>query len=259
MLQIEVPRYEPFGNLTLEQASLNAISLLIPVIIFTLGFILILKIFGISFFKIFAILTSILLLFLLNPVFVYAILINYLPEILSVILSYALTFVLIGFVIYSFIKQKIWLSNIASFFACSELGCLFALMFSPPTLYLIPLFFLLYDLFAVFFGPLKILIKELKKGIKVKKKRKVKAKKGISLGIFIANVGGFSIGSGDLVFYSLFASAAFLLGNLPGLISMLLVLNAGILLNLILLARYKKPLPGLPIPLALGLIVLLVL
>jgi len=85
------------------------------------------------------------------------------------------------------------------------------------------------------------------------------AKKGISLGIFIANVGGFSIGSGDLVFYSLFASAAFLLGNISGLISMLLVLNAGILLNLILLARYKKPLPGLPIPLALGLIVLLAL
>ncbi|HDD71494.1 MAG TPA: hypothetical protein ENF99_00720 [Candidatus Aenigmarchaeota archaeon] len=259
IFRIEVPKYEPFGNLTLEQASLNALSLLIPVIIFTLGFILVLKLFGISFFKILALLISLLLIFLLNPFFFYIILANFLPELLNLIISYALTFLLMAFVVYSFIKQKVWPSNIASFFACSELGCLFALMFSPPTLYLIPLFFLLYDIFAVFFGPLKILIKELKRGIKVKKKRKVKAKKGISLGIFIANVGGFSIGSGDLVFYSLFASAAFLLGNLPGLISMLLVLNAGVLLNLILLAKYKKPLPGLPIPLALGLIVLLVL
>lgn len=260
LLKIEVPSYEPFGNLSIEQASMNALSLLFPVIIFTLIFIFILKFFGLGFFKIFTIFISILLLFILNPVFIFAILSNLLPEVLSILIAYAFTFVLIGFVVYSALKPNFLLSNIASFFACSELGCLFALMFSPPTLYLIPLFFLIYDIFAVFFGPLKILIRELKKEVKVKvKARRIKREKGISLGIFIANVGGFSIGSGDLVFYSLFASSAFILGNLPGLISMLLVLNAGILLNLIIILRYKKPIPGLPIPLALGLMVLLIL
>lgn len=259
LLQIEVPSYEPFGNLSVEQASMNALALLFPVIIFTLIFIFILKFFGLGFFKIFAVLISITLIFLLNPVFIFAILSNFLPEILSALIAYAFTFILISFIIYSAIKPNFLLSNISSFFACSELGCLFSLMFSPPTLYLIPLFFLLYDIFAVFFGPLKILIKELKKEAKVKKIKKVKAKKGISLGIFIANVGGFSIGSGDLVFYSLFASSAFLLGNFSGFISMLLVLNAGILLNLIILTKFKKPIPGLPIPLAFGLIILLIL
>lgn len=258
LLRIEVPSYQPFGNLTIEQASMNALSLLVPVIIFTLIFIFILKFFGLNFFRIFAIFVSALLIFILNPVFIFAILSNFLPEILSILIAYIFTFLLLIFIIYSAIKPNFWLSNIASFFACSELGCLFSLMFSPPTLYIIPLFFLIYDVFAVFFGPLKILIKELKKGAKVKKKLKPE-KRGISLGIFIANVGGFSIGSGDLVFYSLFASSAFLIGNLPGLVSMFLVLNSGILLNLIILVKYKRAIPGLPIPIALGLIVLLIL
>jgi len=255
IFEVEVPSYEPFGNLSLSQASLNALTLLVPVMIFTLIFILILKIFGISAFRIFAILISALLIFLLNPLFIFILFSNFLPQAYSIIIAYALTFLLIAFVIYSSLKPKIWLSNIASFFACSELGCLFAFMFSPPTLYLIPLFFLIYDIFAVFFGPLKLLVEELKK-VRV---RRTKRKKGMGLGIFIANIGGFSIGSGDLVFYSLFASSSFLLGGLNGLISMMLALNAGILLNLLLVLKYKKAIPGLPIPLALGLIVLLIL
>jgi hypothetical protein len=256
-LQIEVPQYEPFGNVTVEQAGLNALLLLIPVICLTFVLIILLKKFGIGFFRLVIILLSISMIFFINPVYVFALLANYFSLSTASILSYSLTFVLIVFIIYSFVKYNPWISNIATFVISAEVGSLFAIMLSPPTLFIIPLTFLLYDICAVFFGPLKIFVKELRKGEKVTKIKKENRKKGLNLGIFIANVGGFSIGSGDLFFYSLLVSAAFILGGIFATFIVMLAVNFGILINLLLLVKYKRMLPGLPIPLALGLLSLL--
>jgi len=165
--------------------------------------------------------------------------------------------VLMALVVYSFVRYNPWLSNMVTFIIAAEVGSLFAITLSPPTLFVIPIAFLLYDIYAVFFGPLKIFIKEFRKGEKVKKIRRGKERKGLNLGVLIANVGGFSIGSGDLFFYSLLVSAAFILGGIFNTFFVMLAVNIGILINLLLLVKYETMLPGLPIPLALGLITLL--
>ena len=254
---IEVPPYAPFGNATVEQAVLNALALLIPVVVLTLLFIVFLKIFGINFFKAVIMFLSISIVFLLNSVYAYAILANYISSLSATILSYSLTAVLVAIVVYSFIKYNPWLSNLLTLIIASEVGSLFAITLSPPTLFVIPIAFLLYDIYAVFFGPLKIFVKEFRKGERVKKIKKERERKGLNLGVLIANVGGFSIGSGDLFFYSLLVSAAFVLGGIFSTLFVMLAVNIGILINLLLLVKYETMLPGLPIPLALGLITLL--
>ena len=101
---IEVPAYAPFGNTTVEQAVLNAVALLIPVVVITLLFIVFLKIFGINFFKAVIMFLSISIVFLLNSVFAYAILANYLSSLSATVLSYSLTAVLMAIVVYSFVR-----------------------------------------------------------------------------------------------------------------------------------------------------------
>jgi hypothetical protein len=256
-LGIEVPSYEPFGNVTVEQAVLNAFTLLIPVVALTLLFIVFLKIFGINFFKAVIMILSIAIVFFLNSVFAYAILLNYISSLSATVLSYSLTAVLLFIVVYSFIRYKPWLSNTVTFIISAEVGSLFAITLTPPTLFVIPIAFLLYDVYAVFFGPLKIFIKEFRKGERVKKIARERERKGLNLGVLMANVGGFSIGSGDLFFYSLLTSAAFVLGGIFNTFFVMLAVNLGILINLLLLVKYETMLPGLPIPLALGLITLL--
>lgn len=256
-LKIEVSPYEPFGNATVEQAVLNALTLLIPVVIVTVLFIVFLKIFGINFFRAVIMFLSISIVFLLNSVFAYAILANYISPISATVLSYSLTAVLMAIAVYSFVRYNPWLSNMITLIIAAEVGSLFAITLSPPTLFVIPIAFLLYDIYAVFFGPLKIFIKEFRKGEKVKKIKRGRGGKGLNLGVLIANVGGFSIGSGDLFFYSLLVSAAFVLGGIFSTFFVMLAVNIGILINLLLLVKYETMLPGLPIPLALGLITLL--
>jgi len=257
VLQVEVPQYEPFGNVTIGQAGLNALLLLIPVVVFTLIFIVFLKILGMKILRLILMLLSISAVFFLNPVYAFALLTNYFSSSSASILSYLLTFVLIAFVMYSFIGYNFWVSNIATFVVSAEIGSLFAIMLSPPTLFVIPVAFLLYDIYAVFFGPLKTFVKELKKRGKAVKIKKDEERRGLNLGRLIANIGGFSIGSGDLFFYSLLASAAFILGGIFAAFIVMLAVNFGILINLVLLVKYKRMLPGLPIPLALGLLILL--
>jgi hypothetical protein len=254
---IEVPAYAPFGNASVEQAVLNALTLLIPVVVLTVLFIIFLKIFGINFFKAVIMFLSISIVFLLNSVFAYAILADYLSSLSATALSYSLTAVLMAIVVYSFVRYNSLLSNMVTFIIAAEIGSLFAITLSPPTLFVIPIAFLLYDIYAVFFGPLKIFIKEFRKGEKVKKIGRGREGKGLNLGVLIANVGGFSIGSGDLFFYSLVVSAAFVLGGIFNTFFVMLAVNVGILINLLLLVKYGTMLPGLPIPLALGLIALL--
>jgi hypothetical protein len=200
---------------------------------------------------------SVAIVFLLNSVFAYAILANYISSLSATIVSYSLTAVLIAIVVYSFMRSNPWLSNTVTFIIASEVGSLFAITLSPPTLFVIPAAFLLYDIYAVFFGPLKVFIKEFRKRERVKKIRRERERKGLNLGVLIANVGGFSIGSGDLFFYSLLVSSAFVLGGIFSTLFVMIAVNIGILINLLLLVKYETMLPGLPIPLALGLITLL--
>jgi hypothetical protein len=122
----------------------------------------------------------------------------------------------------------------------SEAGAYLALVFTPPTIYVIMLVFALYDFYSVNRGPLKKVVDQ------------------VPFGALSVDFGSVSMGLGDELFYSMVPSAAYLIGGPIAALLMLVVVDAGVLATLILLSG-RKALPGLTIPLllALGLFALL--
>lgn len=145
---------------------------------------------------------------------------------------------LIGITI--FVRNYPWLSTSVLAFVGAEVGSFFASTLPPITALVLPVAFSAYDVYAVFRGPLKQLI-----GIGG----------GIALTGMSIKAGEFTLGLGDIVFYTMLPSLA--LFYLTPLISVstILVIDAGVVVTLFLLGR-KKLLPGLPIPMILGVLLL---
>jgi len=248
---IPVEQYEPFGNQNIVQASANSGILVLYVLLFTLFLVIIIKLrLNIVFRGIVVLmplfLMSSLMLFqiqILPPIYFSNNLTNFL-----IILS--LMFDIL--VAISILEGIIIVINAAFILLTSLIGSYLAASLAPPTLFVIPVAFALYDIYAVFKGPLKTLIKV--KRIKSNKDAKLISKK---FGLLLAHIGGFTIGAGDFIFYSMLVAATFML---KGLIASLLVavsINVGIILTLILLQKFKRPLPGLPIPITFGILAML--
>lgn len=120
----------------------------------------------------------------------------------------------------------------------SEAGSFLAVVFSPPTVYLIFLFFAIYDVIAVFRGPLKKVIED------------------PGFGMLNLEVAGITVGLGDQIFYSMVPATAFFLKGIFFALEAMFVVDVGVLLTLMLLRR-RKALPGLTIPLLLSLLLFL--
>ena len=132
-------------------------------------------------------------------------------------------------------------SSLTCLIIASEVGAYFAFTLEPPTIFLLPLFFAAYDIYAVFKGPLKHLI-ALNKG-------------GLSpLTIVVGNI---EIGIGDIVFYSMLPAVANIISGTAGFIVTLVTTNAGVVLTL-WLANRVKVFPGLPLPVLFGTLAILV-
>lgn len=153
--------------------------------------------------------------------------------------------VLIGYTI--FVKNRPWLSTVVIAFVGAEVGSFFATL-PLTTALLLPIAFAVYDIYAVFKGPLKSLIGT---GEKV-------ALVGMSI-----RAGEFTLGLGDVVFYTMLPSlplAQLAAGSpsttvLTWAFATLAVMDVGVVATLILLSK-KRLLPGLPIPMMLGILVL---
>ncbi len=152
---------------------------------------------------------------------------------------------LIGYTI--FVKNRPWLSTIVIAFVGAEVGSFFATL-PLYTALLLPIAFAIYDIYAVFRGPLKSLIGT---GEKV-------ALVGMSI-----RAGEFTLGLGDVVFYTMLPSLplAQLVAGTPSMtvivaaIATLIVMDVGVVATLFLLSK-RRLLPGLPIPMVLGVLVL---
>ncbi|MGD0396425.1 MAG: hypothetical protein ABSB26_05905 [Nitrososphaerales archaeon] len=152
---------------------------------------------------------------------------------------------LIGYTI--FVKNRPWLSTIVIAFVGAEVGSFFATL-PLKTALLLPIAFAIYDIYAVFRGPLKSLIGT---GEKV-------ALVGMSI-----RAGEFTLGLGDVVFYTMLPSLplAQLTAGSPSMTVIawafvtLAVMDVGVVATLFLLSK-KRLLPGLPIPMMLGILVL---
>lgn len=121
-------------------------------------------------------------------------------------------------------------------------GSAFALFIKPPTILILPIAFAIYDIWAVFKGPLKEIVKDIGDDFE--------------LNPLVLNVKGFQIGLGDLIFYSMIPSAGLLLTGINTAIILIILIQIGTIVTLLMLRRFKM-FPGLPIPIFLSVAVLI--
>ncbi len=153
---------------------------------------------------------------------------------------------LVGYTV--FVKNHPIISTAVLAFVGAEVGSFFASTLDLGTALLLPLAFSAYDIYAVFRGPLKHLIG---------------TAPGIALNGMSVKLGEFTLGLGDVVFYSMIPSLAYVHTVSPPIVAAsatlatILAIGVGVLTTLVLLTR-KRLLPGLPIPMFLGVSVLVV-
>lgn len=257
--QIPVEQYQPFGNENVVQATANSGLLIISVLLFTLFLIAVIKL---GFRKIFQVISIglpvfFMFIFLVQQLGIFSLQIFNLSADVSNLLFVAVVAYVI-LVVYSIIKGITIVTTSGFILTCSLIGAYLAVSISPPTLFVLPIAFALYDIYAVFKGPLRTLIKVMP--ITQGKRRQLgkTASKTLTanlqrqFGLMLARIGGYTIGAGDFTFYSMLVAGAFLIKGLRGALATGIAINVGVMATLWILQKYKRPLPGLPIPIALG-------
>jgi len=181
---------------------------------------------------------------------------NYLQPDLALAAGAAASLAVVAVIGYTiFVKNQPWVSNIVIAFVGAEVGSFFAGTLSPIGSFpwmtlLLPLAFAVYDIYAVFKGPLKHLIG---------------SAPGLALNGLSVRLGEFTLGLGDIVFYTMLPSVALLyvsytkdfVAGVSASIVAMLVIDLGVAVTLYLLSR-RRLLPGLPIPMLLGVAVVAV-
>jgi Presenilin len=168
--------------------------------------------------------------------------VQYLPASLENPFAYgaaAVTVVLAAYTI--FVKNVTWLSTALMAFIGAEVGSFFAETLSPYTALILPVAFAVYDIYAVFRGPLKEL---------------VGSNPAIALIGMSIKAGQFTVGLGDVVFYTMLPALALFRIGVYAALSTTLAIDVGVVVTLFFLSR-RKLLPGLPIPMMLGVLAFL--
>jgi presenilin-like A22 family membrane protease len=171
--------------------------------------------------------------------------VNFLPASMEYPFAFGVpSAIVLGLAYIIFVKNRVWLATAILAFVGAEVGSFFAETLPFWTALALPVAFAIYDIYAVFKGPLKSLIG---------------TNPGIALVGMSIKAGEFTLGLGDIVFYSLLPSLAFAqfdgtVGLLPALLT-ILAIDIGMVITLFLLSR-RRLLPGLPIPMLLGVLVI---
>jgi hypothetical protein len=242
--------YTPLG--TSPSASVgNSFLLVLTVFASTLVLVWFIKRGKTTFFKFIAFAATSIVLFTLTLLTVDSTLSSYLADPTLTAVEVVLAVAPVLALVYATYFGKIIVISVAVLALLSaEAGSYFGSTFPPPTGLILPIAFAFYDVYAVFKGPLKQLISvappDVLSGVSVK-------------------VGDFTLGLGDTVFYSMLPSLALYQGSLRsyqfGLSSFLaaaIAVDVGVLITLTLLAK-RRVLPGLPIPMGLGVAAILLL
>ena len=234
--QVAVPAYEPFGS-SVEGSVGNSLMLVVSVFLVTVIMVWLIKMNKASLIRKF--LTG----FVSFNTFTLTLLLTdiLLPSLGD---SNFQTFVPIGsavaaavFVGYSSVKPGSALRGaLASLLLAVEVAAYMAIFIRPPTIIILPVAFALYDLYAVFMGPLKTLISTGDLPM---------------LGPLVAKIGDLEIGLGDITFYSLLPASGFIMAGWGGALLILVVTNIGLMATLRMLQN-RRSFPGLPIPVLLG-------
>lgn len=240
--------YAPFGQ-TAEGAVANSLPLILSVFIFGFLISLLVNFRKFNFIKAFLTIVLIFSVFSMS-IILFSVL---LPE--SIILPFLISIALSALIVLvAYFKRFMFLSKFFSLFIGAEVGGYFATILQPPTIFVLPLLLAAYDIYAVFAGPLKRIIGKPAKGRRISKKARLDF-----LSLLIVDFNFLKVGLGDIIFYSMLPAAGFMLFGLQKMLVTLLATNLGIVLTLYLLKKKKIPLPGLPIPMLLGILALVFL
>lgn len=238
--------YAPFGNQTPTQAVENSISLLIPIFIASVFIVFIMALRKFFFLKIFLTSAAAFSTFLLTEMLLESILPKFIEysDIASLIISLSLV-ALVYLTVY--VDKFRFITKYLSLFIGAEAGALFATILKPPTAFVFPILVAMYDIYAVFKGPLKRVVAG---SPKIRGKPKKVNLEFLSLQLL--DFGFVRIGLGDIVFYSMIPSISFLIAGLSGALLTIITTNIGVILTMVIFIKKKMALPGLPIPMLLG-------
>jgi len=232
--------FGPAGN-TPAGATVNALILVVFAFALTLGMVWLLRRKMVTSFKLVIFGSVAFSAFILTMVTADVFAIENLPAALELPIAFGIPAVVVALIAYTiFVKNRPWLSTAILAFVGAEVGSFFAETLSPWTALALPIAFSVYDIYAVFRGPLKALIG---------------TEPGIALVGMSIKAGQFTVGLGDIVFYTLLPSLALYQYGLAPSLYTILAIDVGMAITLFLLSR-KRLLPGLPIPMLLGILVL---
>ena len=238
------PSYAPAGT-SIVGSAINAVLLVGFAFVLTMLLVWLLRSKRVTSFKVLIFLAVSFSAFILTLITADVFASNFLPASLELPVAFgvpSLLVVLIAYVI--FVKDVPWLATVILAFVGAEVGSFFAETLSPWTALALPIAFSVYDIYAVFRGPLKAL---------------VGTNPTIALVGMSIKAGEFTLGLGDVVFYTLLPSLALFqfyprFGLLPAGLTMVAII-AGMVVTLFLLSK-RRMLPGLPIPMLLGVLVI---
>ncbi len=243
------PPYNPSGapSSSYLGAILNALILVALVAVLTFSLLFLLKkrkvnVFRLIVFGSVSISSFVLTLTTADVLAVNAINDGYIPAYTELPIAFgaaSLVVVLVGYII--FVKNRLWLSTALLAFVGAEVGSFFAETLTAYTALAIVAAFSVYDIYAVFKGPLKSMIG---------------TAPGVALVGMSIKAGEFTLGLGDVVFYTLLPSLAYFDIGLTAALGVMLAIDAGVIVTLYLLSK-KRLLPGLPIPMLLGMLTFL--
>ena len=232
--------YAPLGTSSTGSAA-NAIVLVLVVFVSTLGLVWVLSRKMVLPFKVLIFASISISAFFLTLVTFDSFSYRFVPEAYQLPLDVGVSLVVVALIgVTIFVKNYPALSTVVLAFVGAEVGSFFASTLPPITALVLPVVFSAYDIYAVFRGPLKQLV-----GIGG----------GVALTGMSIRAGEFTLGLGDIVFYTMLPSLA--LFYLTPLISLstIVAIDAGVVVTLYLLGK-RKLLPGLPIPMILGVVLL---
>ncbi len=232
--------YDPFG--TSSAGSLgNALVLVALAFVATLGLLWVLRKKMVFSFKMLIFASTAISAFFLTLVTADSFAFNYLPAQLEVPVALGAAALAVALVAYNlFFKAHPWLSTVILGFIGAEVGSFFAETLPPLTAILLPIAFSMYDIYAVFKGPLKSLIG---------------TAPGLALAGMSVKLGEFTLGLGDVVFYTMIPSLALFYASVTASVATILAIDAGVVVTLFFLSK-RRLLPGLPIPMLLGVLTL---
>ena len=159
--------------------------------------------------------------------------------------------------------------NLLALFLALELGSSFPVLLQEPLNWIVPAIYSVFDIYAIYYGRLGRLVKQVgqddgqtKKTLEPEKiaqpPRKSRLRKWPEFGLLTINYGNIEIGMADISFYTMVPAVALILVSVLAFLVVMTVLDVGLVLSFYLF-RNKEVAPGLPVPILLGLGALLVM